>query len=76
MVPDSGQTEQTGCSPGYYSSLKGQSACVPAARGFYVSGSEATSQTQCPAGQSTLNTASTFFDDCFADFDADGVPIR
>ena len=74
MVPDSGQTEQTGCSPGYYSSLKGQRACVPAARGFYVSENQATSQTQCPAGQSTLSTASTFFDDCFADFDGDGVP--
>ena len=74
MVPDSGQTEQTGCSPGYYSSLKGQRACVPAARGFYVSENQATSQTQCPAGQSTLSQASTFFDDCFADFDGDGVP--
>lgn len=74
MVPDSGQTEQTGCSPGYYSSLKGQRACVPAARGFYVSENQATSQTQCPAGQSTLSEASTFFDDCFADFDGDGVP--
>ena len=74
MVPDSGQTEQTGCSPGYYSSLKGQRACVPAARGFYVSENQATSQTQCPAGQSTLGEASTFFDDCFADFDGDGVP--
>ena len=74
MVPDSGQTGQTECSPGYFSSLKGQRACVPAARGFYVSESQATSQTQCPAGQSTLSTASTFFDDCFADFDGDGVP--
>tara|TARA_B100000519_G_scaffold41139_1_gene31227 strand:- start:4 stop:1395 length:1392 start_codon:yes stop_codon:yes gene_type:complete len=74
MVPDSGQTEQIGCSAGYYSSLKGQRACVPAARGFYVSESQATSQTQCPAGQSTLSEASTFFDDCFADFDGDGVP--
>ena len=74
MVPDTGQTAQTGCSAGYYASLKGQRACVPAARGFYVSESQATSQTQCPAGQSTLSEASTFFDDCFADFDGDGVP--
>ena len=74
MVPDSGETEQTGCPAGYFSSLKGQRACLPAARGFYVSESQATSQTQCPAGQSTLSEASTFFDDCFADFDGDGIP--
>ena len=74
MVPGTGQVEQIGCQSGYYSSLKGQNACTPASRGFYVSESEATSQTQCPDGQSTLTEASTFFDDCFADFDGDGIP--
>ncbi|MGB1461289.1 MAG: S8 family serine peptidase [Candidatus Thalassarchaeaceae archaeon] len=74
MVPSTGQTDQVSCQAGYYSSLRGQHACTPAARGFYVSGNEATSQTQCPSGQSTLSEASTFFDDCFSDFDADGIP--
>ena len=74
MVPQSGQTTQIGCVAGYYSSLKGQSACTPASRGYYVSEAASTSQTPCPSGQSTLEEASTFFDLCFSDFDGDGIP--
>jgi alpha-tubulin suppressor-like RCC1 family protein len=74
MVSDSGQTNQTGCGAGYFSSLKGQSDCTPASRGYYVPDPESSSQIPCPAGKSTLSEASTFFDDCFADFDGDGIP--
>jgi len=73
-VPLSGQTSQTGCYAGHYSSVRGQSMCTPASKGYYVTGIESPSQTPCPSGQSTLEEASTFFDECFADFDGDGIP--
>jgi hypothetical protein len=53
-----GGTLATGCQPGSWSAT-GVTPCALADLGFYVDTAGATSETPCPAGETTLSTGAT-----------------